>query len=67
MASPTGIISESLMAPEHKAAVIEWLRAQPLEKKRKRELLFGWAITVGVRLKTSNYARAIETAIDATP
>jgi len=55
VASPTGIIPESLMLPEHKRAVIDHLKAQPLPGTLKRQLLLGWAITVGVRIRQADY------------
>jgi len=62
--SPTGIIPEAMMYQNKKAEVIEWLRQVPLESKRKRELLLGWAITVGVKLNRADYAKVTPTGID---
>lgn len=55
MESPTGIIPESLMYPEKKAEVVQFLQAQPLPGDFKRRLLEGWAITVGIRVRSREY------------
>lgn len=55
MLSPTGIIPEELMFPQSKQQVIEFLIGQPLPSWTKRRLLEGWAITVGIRLKSREY------------
>jgi hypothetical protein len=62
--SPTGFIPEELIHQSKKAEVIEWLRKVPLESKRKRDYLLGWAITVGVKLNRADYAKVTPTGID---
>jgi hypothetical protein len=52
------------MLPQRKREVIEFLKAQPLESKLKRNLLLGWAQTVGVRIRQAEYRELDETAID---
>lgn len=67
MISPTGIIPESLMAPNKKADVIRWLTAQPYEGNFKRRLLEGWAITVGVRVRGHDFALVEASGLDYAP
>jgi hypothetical protein len=55
MISPTGIIPESLMYPQRKREVINFLLAQALPGALKRRLLEGWAVTVGVRVRSREY------------
>lgn len=47
------------MYPGAKRAVIEFLKAQLLPGYVKRDLLKGWALTVGVKLK-GRHVRAVE-------
>lgn len=56
MESPTGIIPENLMYPERKQDVVSFLIAQPLPGDFKRRLLEGWAITVGIRLRSRDFS-----------
>jgi hypothetical protein len=53
--SPTGIIPEELMYREKKAEVVQFLLAQPLPGDLKRRLLEGWAITVGIRVRSRDF------------
>lgn len=55
MESTTGIIPEDLMFPQMKKEVISFLIALPLPSEKKRSLLAGWCITVGVRCKAAEY------------
>lgn len=48
--SPTGIIPEVYMTRRSRKVVVAWLIAQPWPGHIKREVLFGWARTVGIRL-----------------
>ncbi len=64
MASPTGIIPELLFFPERKKEVIEFLKKQPLPGTLKRELLLGWAQTVGVRINRRSFREVEMTGID---
>lgn len=64
MLSPTGIIPERLMHPENKGEVVDFLMAQPYPSVTKRELLLGWAITVGCRLSRKDYAAVERTGTD---
>lgn len=50
MDSPTGIIPEEYMFREMRRAVRAWLIAQPYPAEVKRDLLFAWARTVGVKI-----------------
>jgi hypothetical protein len=64
MDATTGIIPEHLMYPQCKKQVISWLIAQPLTSDRKRELLNGWAITVGCRCKSMDYHMVEVSGVD---
>lgn len=55
MISPTGIIDESLMYPEKLGAVMEFLKAETATGDWKREVLQGWARTVGVKISQAQY------------
>ena len=59
MASPTGIIDESLMYPAKLGEVMRYLKSLPVPGHEKRAILLGWARTVGVKLQSSQY-RAVE-------
>jgi hypothetical protein len=65
VASPTGVIPELLMYPNKKREVVDFLKALPLESKRKRQLLLGWAQTVGMRIEERLYRELDESAIDS--
>lgn len=43
------------MFPQRLKDVVNWLIAQPLPSYNKRRLLEGWAITVGVRVRSRYY------------
>jgi len=64
MASPTGVIPELLMFPGKKREVVDFLKKLPLESRLKRNLLLGWAQTVGMRIEQSLYRELEESAID---
>jgi len=64
--SPTGIIPEELMYKEKRKQVRAWLIAQPLPGHIKRDLLFGWARTVYVRL-SANEVTEVESSGLQTP
>ncbi len=64
MESPTGIIPENLMYPEKKKQVIAFLIAQPLPGDLKRRLLEGWMITVGIRLRSRDFAAVQNSGFD---
>ncbi len=64
MASPTGIIAEALMFPEKKAEVIAFLLNSPLPGNLKRELLLGWAQTVGVRVTRADLSKVELSGVD---
>mgnify|MGYP005812044757 CR=1 FL=1 len=55
MESPTGLIPEALMFPQKKAEVIAHLQAQPWPGDFKRRVLEGWALTVGVRIRSRDF------------
>jgi len=52
------------MHPEHKRDVVNFLMGQPAPSHIKRQLLLGWAITVGVRLSGRDYAAVERTGTD---
>lgn len=53
--SPTGIIPPELNAPADLPAVIAFLKSCPMDFADKRELLFGWARNIGIKLAARNY------------
>lgn len=57
MASPTGVIREELMYPQKKQEVIDFLLAAPLPGRLKRNILQGWAMTVGVAIRAFEYRK----------
>jgi hypothetical protein len=67
VASPTGIIPESLFDPSKKRQVLDWLIAQPLPADTKRTLLLGWAMWVGVKVRGADYIAVEESGIDTAP
>ncbi len=64
MASPTLVIPEELMFPNKKREVVDFLKGLALETKLKRNLLLGWAQTVGMRIEQRLYRELDDTAID---
>ena len=52
------------MRPERKADAIRAIQSMPAEATWKRELLLGWARTVGVRLKRADYQAVEMTGVD---
>lgn len=64
MASPTFVIPEELMYPDRKRAVVDFLAKLPLEAKLKKNILLGWAQTVGMRIEASLYSELEESGID---
>jgi hypothetical protein len=50
MISPTGIIPEELMYPQKVREVMQWISTTPGTGTWKRQLLQGWAKTVGVKI-----------------
>lgn len=55
MISTTGIIPEDLMFRERKRDVMNFLLASAYPSEFKRRLLEGWALTVGLRIRSSDY------------
>jgi hypothetical protein len=53
--SPTGIIPQNLNTPQQLPDVIKFLQSMPSPEHDKKELLFGWARNVGLRLSRANY------------
>lgn len=53
--SPTGIIPQNLNSPQQLPDVIKFLQSCPMDHSDKRELLFGWARNVGLKLNRANY------------
>ena len=64
MASPTGIIPEDEMYPKAVGQVMQRLKNLPIPGIVKREILLGWARTVGVKLSPSQYAAVERTGTD---
>lgn len=64
MSSPTNVIPERLMTYQGKQEVIKFLIAAPLPAQLKRNLLQGWAMTVGLRIKASDYKKVYDSGID---
>ncbi len=64
MESPTGVIPEELMFPAKLEEVLRFLEAAPVRSRLKVELLMGWARTVGVKLRGSQYHRVRRSGID---
>jgi len=64
MSSPTGIIPETLMLPGKKREVIEFLKAKAYPGTMKRELLLGWAQTVGLRLQQKDFREVDESGVE---
>jgi len=52
------------MYPEYKRQVVDWLIAAPYPGYFKRRLLEGWAVTVGVRVRSIDFRRVQESGID---
>jgi len=52
------------MLPQKKRAVIEFLKAQALPGTLKREILLGWAQTVGVRIRRCEFAEVEASGVD---
>ncbi len=57
MASPTGILPESLMFPAKLAEVMDFLIKLPIPGEEKERIFFGWAKTVGVKVSGSMYRK----------
>ena len=53
--SPTGIIPAEYNTAKQLPDVIAFLKSCPMPYEDKRELLFGWARNVGLRLNAANY------------
>lgn len=64
MRSPTGIIPEALMYPARLGEVLRFLKALPVPGHEKRDLLIGWAKTVGVKLRASLLASVERSGVD---
>lgn len=64
MISPTGIIPESLMYPERLGEVMQLLKDTPGTGSWKREVLQGWARTVGTKISQGQYNAVYDTGYD---
>lgn len=64
MESPTGLVPEHLMYPERKREVIAFLQAQPWPGDFKRRVLEGWAVTVGIRLRSIDFKIVEASGVD---
>ena len=64
MISPTGIIAEGLMYPESMSQVMQFLKDQTATGDWKREVLQGWARTVGVKVSQAQYRAVFLTGHD---
>lgn len=67
MVSPTGIIPERLMYPEKKQDVLSYLESVPGHGRWKVEVLMGWAMTVGVRVRRFEQRQVERTGFDVQP
>ncbi len=52
------------MHPEDKSKVIDFIMAQPYDGIFKKQLLLGWAVTVGVRLQARDYSAVAKSGTD---
>jgi len=59
MATLAEQIPKELLAPEKKAAVIEYIRATSLPSRFRRRLLQEWAQAVGVELTGADYQKVL--------
>jgi len=59
MATLAEQIPKELLAPEKKAAVIEYIRATSLPSRFRRRLLQDWAQAVGVELTGADYQKVL--------
>lgn len=66
MESTTGVIPETLMFPQKKKDVLNFLIAQPLPSWTKCRLLEGWCMTVGVRCRNWEYHQVEVSGVDQT-
>lgn len=64
MLSPTGIVPEELMFPRKLKETMRFLQGLPVAGTIKEQLLLGWARTVGVTLRGSQFRRVRESGID---
>lgn len=62
--SPTGIIPEELMYPARLGDVMKFLKDWPAPGDTKRQVLFGWARVVGVKLNAGQYHAVYVTGLD---
>ena len=53
--SPTGIIPAELNAPRDLPAVLAFLRSTQIPGEERKELLFGWARNVGLKIRRADY------------
>jgi len=56
-------IPKELLAPEKKAAVIEYIRATSLPSRFRRRLLQEWAQAVGVELTGADYEEVVRKGV----
>jgi hypothetical protein len=64
MDSPTGVIPEAYMTRKSRKAVIAFLIAQAFPGHIKRDYLFAWARTVGVRLAEREVTQVEQSGIE---
>ena len=64
MISPTGIIPEELMYPQRLGDVMTLLKSKVATGDWKREVLQGWARTVGVKISQAQYRAVYQTGWD---
>ncbi len=64
MESPTGIIPEALMYPEKRKEVIAFLQGAALPGDFKRKVLQGWALTVGIRIRSRDFHLVEASGVD---
>ena len=64
MDSPTGLIPEQLMYREKKQQVIAYLQGQPWPGDFKRSVIEGWALTVGIRVRSRDFQLVTRSGFD---
>jgi hypothetical protein len=62
--SVTGIIPEELHDPTKMGAVVDYLKAAPLNANDKVKLLMTWARQVGVKVSSSQRAAVAASGLD---
>ena len=53
--SPTEIIPQEFNTPQQVQDVLRYLRSLDISEEDRKELLFGWARNVGLKLRAPDY------------